>query len=571
MINHIRNFKHYYKYLLNSKFHLNFRDYVGLLLISTITLAFSFIVIVSSIPFLDLILGNKPEDFQKPTIYFLEFLEIIDVSNIFLAFSGIFVSSIILKAVCDIFYNYYAVSLQYKFMQRETLDLNDEIFKMDQKFYTDHPSSRIFNLYTRELERASEVITSLMLIFNSFLQIIIFITLPLFFNTKLTLIFILLTVILLSPMLIVNYLSIKQGFVSTKVSDYLFKSLNNNFLYSKFIVVHGLIAKANSLFLHSFRNYIVNKKILTILNTISGNFIQPVGILSIIITIYLVVGSELKDLSVIGGILWSLTRSLGPINIVLQCFQIINGSIGAFKNIYETKNNFKFYKIKNGDVIIQKINDIEISNVSFNYEDKNILENLNLKISSGEKIALLGDTGSGKSTLLDVVTNITQINKGTRKINNIEFEKINFEAFRSKISYVPQSLMMLDANIKEYFEFYKDDINDEEINKLLDYFNCSEFLGSSSDRVDYYLGDKGMRLSGGQKQKVILAAALSRNPELLILDEATSAIDYLEEKKILTKILEQNVTMIFISHNLQNKEMFDKIYRLENKQLKVLK
>ena len=83
MINHIRNLKHYYKYLLNSKLHLNFRDYVGLLLISTITLAFSFIVIVSSIPFLDLILGNKPEDFQKPTIYFLEFLEIIGVSNIF--------------------------------------------------------------------------------------------------------------------------------------------------------------------------------------------------------------------------------------------------------------------------------------------------------------------------------------------------------------------------------------------------------------------------------------------------------------------------------------------------------
>ena len=97
MINHIRNLKHYYRYLFKSNLHLSFKDYFGLACISVITLLFSFIVIISAIPFLDLILGKKPEDFQQPTIYVLKFLEIFGVNNFFLAFSGIFVTSIILK------------------------------------------------------------------------------------------------------------------------------------------------------------------------------------------------------------------------------------------------------------------------------------------------------------------------------------------------------------------------------------------------------------------------------------------------------------------------------------------
>ena len=92
-------------------------------------------------------------------------------------------------------------------------------------------------------------------------------------------------------------------------------------------------------------------------------------------------------------------------------------------------------------------------------------------------------------------------------------------------------------------------------------------MGNSPTRVDYYLGDKGIKLSGGQKQKIILAAALSRNPELLLLDETTNAIDHYEEQKILN----QNITLVFISHKLQNKELFDKIIKIENKKLIKLK
>ena len=172
MINKIKNVKNYYRYLLKAKLHLSLKDYFLLFFISLISLIFSFLVIISSLPFLDLILGKSPEEYQEPTKHFINILEIFNFENYFFAFSTIFVLSLILKSVCDIFYNYTAISLQFKFMRQETLDLNEKIFKMNQKFYVDHPSSKIFNLYTRELERASEVISSFMLIVNSSLQVI---------------------------------------------------------------------------------------------------------------------------------------------------------------------------------------------------------------------------------------------------------------------------------------------------------------------------------------------------------------------------------------------------------------
>ena len=570
MLNKTKDIFYNYKYLLNSKFHLSKKHLLLLFLISSISLIFSFVVIFSSIPFLDLMLGNNPSEYQIPTKYLINILDKLNLEGTFFIFGSLFILSIILKSVCDVLYGYYAISLQFEFMGQETLNLNKIIFGMSQRFYIKHSTSKIFNLYTRELERAAEVISSLMLAVNAFLQIIIFIVIPIYLNTKFTIIFLVLIIILLSPLLIVNYLSIKQGFIATIVSDNLFKSLNNNFLYSKFISIHGLIIKANSLFLESYNKYVKNKKKLTLLSGISGNFIQPIGIFTIVITVFFVIG-KVDNLPIIGGILWSLTRTLNPINIILQALNTISSQIGAFKNIYETKNNFKSFKIQNGNFLIDKFQKLSFNNIVFKYDDKLVLDNLSLEIKNGEKIAILGETGSGKSTLLDIITNVTNLTHGNRKINDVNYEEIDFQEFRKKISYVPQSLTLLDANIREYFEFYNYNIDDKKINDLLDFFNCTEFLGNSPTRVDYYLGDKGIKLSGGQKQKIILAAALSRNPELLLLDETTNAIDHYEEQKILTKILNQNITLVFISHKLQNKELFDKIIKIENKKLIKLK
>ena len=316
----------------------------------------------------------------------------------------------------------------------------------------------------------------------------------------------------------------------------MYRALNNNFLYSKFAIIHGIIKKIDSLFLKSFREYAKNKIQLTVLSAISGNYIQPIGILALIIPIYLF-SDDVKSLSLLGGILWSLTRTLTPLNLIIQCINVCNSQIGAFKSLYFARNNFEDYKIIEGEIEINNFENLSLSNVNFKFDEKNILDNINLNIIAGQKIAICGDIGSGKSTLLDVLTNVTAINSGERKINGFNYDKVNFQKFRKKISYVPQTLSILDANIKEYFQFYNDQVNEDDINYYLDLLDCGSFLPEASLRIQMYLGDKGMKLSGGQKQKIILAAALSRKPKILIIDEATSALDLNEEKKVLNLLI----------------------------------
>ncbi len=202
---------------------------------------------------------------------------------------------------------------------------------------------------------------------------------------------------------------------------------------------------------------------------------------------------------------------------------------------------------------------------------KIIFNNLNFKIYKGEKIGIIGDTGAGKSTLLDIITNVIRVGSGSRLVNNIKYEDIDFYNLRKKISYVPQSLPVLDATIKEYFHFYNENIDDEKINYYLNLMNCNNFLGDKLEKINTYLGDKGMKISGGQKQKVILAAALSRNPEILILDESTNALDRVEEQNIIANLIStKDKTLIFISHKLSNTELFDKIYKVEKNNITLL-
>ena len=116
-------------------------------------------------------------------------------------------------------------------MEIAGLNLNKIVFNMSQFFFVKHSSSKILNLYTKELERSSEVITSLLMSLNAIFQLVIFITIPIYLNTKFTILFLSLLFLFLTPLLFINYLTIKYGLVSTKVSAELYRALNNNFLY----------------------------------------------------------------------------------------------------------------------------------------------------------------------------------------------------------------------------------------------------------------------------------------------------------------------------------------------------
>jgi ABC-type multidrug transport system fused ATPase/permease subunit len=184
-----------------------------------------------------------------------------------------------------------------------------------------------------------------------------------------------------------------------------------------------------------------------------------------------------------------------------------------------------------GDEKIKFQKDIILENISFEYDENNlVLNNINLKIVKGEKIAFVGESGSGKSTLIDIILGLYKPKNGYLIIDNKKINDNNIKSWRNQIGYIPQSVYLFDGTVAQNVAF-GNTIDSEKVIEVLKYANIYEFL-NTKDGIDTKVGEGGVMLSGGQKQRIAIARALYTNPEVLVLDEATSALDNETEEKI---------------------------------------
>ena len=562
---------HNYTYLFNTDFHINKKQYLILTILILLLIVSSFSIIYFTMPFLDILFSKNYNDYHSSTKFLFNLYKNLNLDPSLTLCGLVFLFAMILKALLEIVYELYGTKLRYIYMKEEGVLLNQKIFNMDLSFFYSFSSSKMLSLLKNELERSSNLFTIFYTSINALCQLTIFIGIPLYLNTKLTLTFFLILSIMLIPLLFLNYLTLKEGRITTVVDTELMKTFNNILNNFKILLIHGLVENVNNYFRKSFTLFAKNKIKLVTFSSIGRNYLQPIAILSVLLTVSLL-DDTLKNLSTFGVVIWSLTRAMPAINTILSGFREINAEIPALKNLYDIKNSYDDLQNKNGNNAIKTIKEISFKNIKFNFGEKEIYKDLNFKINKGEKVALVGDTGTGKSTFLDILSIFLKINSGSRLINNIDYKDIDFVNLRKLVSYVPQSINLIDSNVKEFFYYFNNkEIEENKINYFLDIMGCGSFLGTKPDRIGIYLGDKGMKISGGQKQKIVLAAALSREPELLILDESTNALDLITEKSILQKITDyKNLTLIFISHKLPKDKIFDKIYKVENNNLVLL-
>jgi ATP-binding cassette subfamily B protein/ATP-binding cassette subfamily C protein len=244
----------------------------------------------------------------------------------------------------------------------------------------------------------------------------------------------------------------------------------------------------------------------------------------------------------------------------------------AVTRILDNYNNIIFYK-SSLDVVYKELSyiyerenenminfndNIKVENVNFSYNTKiNIINNINLTIKKGQKIAFIGESGSGKSTLVDLICGIYRPNSGKIFIDNVELNNSNIVSWRKKIGYIPQSIYLFDGTIADNISFGRD-YNKEKIIKVLKQANIYDTL-MDKDGLDTMVGEGGIQLSGGQKQRIGIARALYGDPEILVLDEATSALDTATEKAIMNEIykISKDKTLMIIAHRLSTIEKCD--------------
>lgn len=214
--------------------------------------------------------------------------------------------------------------------------------------------------------------------------------------------------------------------------------------------------------------------------------------------------------------------------------------------------------------------DIEFKNVDFRYGTRKlVLKDLNLKIEAGKKIALVGESGSGKTTLAKLIMNFYQCEKGDLLINGYNIKDINIEALRDRISYISQDIFLFSGTIKENLMFGQNDIEFEQIVEACKLAKIHDFINEQPLRYETLIEENGANLSGGQKQRIAIARALLRQPEILIMDEATSSLDSITEKAIEKTMNEfsKGLTTIIIAHRLSTIMKCDKIYVMDKGKL----
>ena len=210
--------------------------------------------------------------------------------------------------------------------------------------------------------------------------------------------------------------------------------------------------------------------------------------------------------------------------------------------------------------------ELELDNISFQYPSKEnlVTSNISLKIPENHMIGFVGPSGSGKSTLIDIILGLLAPKSGDLRIGGIKVTKENVFILQRLVGYVPQNLYLGDASIKSNIAFglKEADIDEDKVISACQQSQLLDFVLTLPEGLETIIGEKGVQLSGGQKQRIAIARALYRDPKILVLDEATSSLDGLTEKRIMESIykLASDITVLIIAHRLNTVKECDMIY-----------
>ena len=244
-------------------------------------------------------------------------------------------------------------------------------------------------------------------------------------------------------------------------------------------------------------------------------------------------------------------------NVLYVQYKLDKASYKRFEEFLGLKDDVQ---LRNGNAINTNVGKIAIRNLSFQYEERKIIDGLSLSIQKGEKIAFVGESGSGKSTLIKILLGLLKYNQGEVRLGDMELKEICLNNLYDRVSYLSQDAPVFDGTIKENLVFEKQ-VSVEQMLGVLSEVQLSHLVENLAEGLNTEIGEKGTCLSGGEKQRLALARLWFEDSELVILDEATSAMDNLTEENVMKSVMQKmkDKTVIAIAHRLNSIAGFDRI------------
>ena len=371
------------------------------------------------------------------------------------------------------------------------------------------------------------------------------------------------------------FLTIKPIIAKTKASSYkitesnkeISHHVNENILGMKTVKsmnVEAAVAEKGKNYFAHLKKLVLK---ISILKGVTGSFLQPVALIFVSVIFVLTYKVPDFNLAVLIVIVYLIQKIFTYIQQLETAMHTVVEMVPHLKSVLDYEDQVIEYKeIDEGKREFIFRDKIEFKNINFSYHvSRPVFSGIDFEINKGEMVGLIGPSGVGKTTLVDLILRLLKPASGKILIDGTEISDVSLKSWRKKIGYVSQDIFLINDTIANNIKFYDNAVSQRDIETAAQQANIYEFVESLPDKFETVIGDRGILISAGQRQRIVITRILARDPQLLILDEATSALDNESEVQIqkIIRGLKGKITVLAIAHRLSTVMDSDRLIVLE--------
>lgn len=547
----------------------NYKSLIFIIFLMILTAFFNIISVLGLMPIVDYVTDPSLNSDNRITLELVKIYENFRIEPGLITFGLFYLFTVILKATIFVFEKFITVKTIMRIMREMIFDQYKSYLDASWEFFGTRDYGTLSNTIAKEIEKAVTGLESLAQFCASSFALIFYFILLIFISWDLTLIVFFITALILLPVsFMLNKYVYKVRKIHTNASNMFQGKIYDTLNSIKLIL--GFAKKEETFYELKPTVFTVTRTAIQF--TMARIIMQP---LTEILVVILIISSVVYGLGYVEigipsliAFLYSIQRLGTEAQAVMNSRNGISASLPSFEQIDILKEEaFKKKEEKGGIQIVSFDKSIEIKNLSFDYDKENkVLDNVSMQIHKGSMVGIVGPSGSGKSSLIDLILGFYYQNEGRITVDDNELQNLDLDKWRNLIGYIPQQPFLFNTSLKDNMLWANPNASDDDIHEAFELANATDFIENLEDGYNTIVGERGARLSGGQAQRICLARAIVKHPQILVLDEATSSLDSNSEMLIQESIeqLSGKVTIISIAHRLATIKKADVIYNLVN-------
>lgn len=553
-----------YKSLISFFWKINSKGLMLLLLVALIESLFSVLTIVGVAPFADYLTDPKLVEVNDITAFLISELKRLEIVPSLLIFGVIFISLNIIRALLEISVKFVSLRIKYLLIKTINTELSTNMLQAQWPYIKALSQGKIINTLTRETGILGDCAGIICLQMTYVTKFVILLILPCFLFPHFILTFLAISFLLFLPYLFIQKVNYRLGQLTTETSNSALEKLSElirsikalKAYQAEKIAVHKYGEILGLHFNAAIKSHTLNHAIL------SGY--QTLGVIALVITTLIFSNMLISEMAVV---IWTMVQSLPLIGRMLSSNTALINFFPSFEQVEHINNEARknLEPESESKSEIKHINSIELTKIGYSISGTVLIREASLSFKKGHITALCGYSGSGKSTLAEIVFGFIMPSKGKVLVNGIDMNKLSHRSFRKRIAYCSQESLVLTGSIYDNLSFVKPDLSKRAATEALKFAEAHTLLTKNPDGLNAQTGVFGNNLSGGERQKISLAQAYIKDPDVFLFDETTASIDTVSEQKILNKIrqLSSEKIVIMITHNINSLKYADNIFLID--------